>query len=138
MIQRRHQMILWVLGKMFQNIQVIVTIDKNFRDEKIRYNINREAAKILVLSSGKIDKHEYFTGEHILLSGPSQIIQQAKFTCSFLEKAFEKEKKVIKYQGDNKIEAVEKQCEKQLAILNDIGLYVKKYIFIVCKTKGNM
>ena len=115
-----------------------MTIDKNIRDEKIRYNINREAAKILVLPSGKIDKHEYLTGEHILLSGPSQIIQQAKFTYSVLEKAFEKEKKVIKYQGDNKIEAVEKQCEKQLAILNDFGLYVKKYIFIVCKTKGNM
>ena len=29
-------------------------------------NMNREAAKILPLSSGKIDKYEYFTGEEIL------------------------------------------------------------------------
>ena len=33
------------------------------RDEKLKYNINREAAKISALSSGKIDKHEYLTGE---------------------------------------------------------------------------
>ena len=28
---------------------------------KLQYDINREAAKILALSSGKIDKYEYFT-----------------------------------------------------------------------------
>ena len=34
-------------------------------------------------------KHEYFTGEEILRSGQSRIIEQAKFTSSPLGKAFE-------------------------------------------------
>ena len=38
-----------------------MTIDDRIKDEKISYNINREAAKIPTLSSGKIDKNEYFT-----------------------------------------------------------------------------
>ena len=33
--------------------------DDKIREEKLQYDINREAAKILVLSSGKIDKYEY-------------------------------------------------------------------------------
>ena len=40
----------------------------------------REAAKISVLSSGKINKYEYLSGEEILPSDQSRIIQQAKFT----------------------------------------------------------
>ena len=38
-------------------------INDKIRDEKLQYNINREAAKIAALSSGKIDKYEYLTGE---------------------------------------------------------------------------
>ena len=37
------------------------------RDEKLQHDINRETAKILALSSGKIHKYEYLTGEDILL-----------------------------------------------------------------------
>ena len=40
-----------------------MTINDNIKDEKLQYNINREAAKISPLSSGKIDKYEYFIGE---------------------------------------------------------------------------
>ena len=43
-----------------------MTIDDKIRDEKLEYNINREAAKISALSSGKIDKYEYVTVEEIL------------------------------------------------------------------------
>ena len=43
-----------------------------FRDEKLQYDINRKAAKIL--SSGKINKYEYLTGEEVLLSDQSRII----------------------------------------------------------------
>ena len=53
-------------------------------------NYNREAARISTLSSGKIRKYEYLTGEDILPSNQQQIIEQAKFTYSTLEKAFEK------------------------------------------------
>ena len=40
-----------------------MTIFVKIRGEKLQYDINREAAKISALSSGKIDKYEYLTGE---------------------------------------------------------------------------
>ena len=57
-----------------------MTIDDKIRDEKLQYNINREAAKILALSPDKIHKYEYLTGEDTLPSNKQQIIEQAKFT----------------------------------------------------------
>ena len=60
------------------------------RDEKLLYDINKEAAKKSALSSGKIDKYEYLTGEEILRSSQQEIIEQAKFTYSTLGKAFKK------------------------------------------------
>ena len=43
-------------------------IDDQTRDEKLQYDINREAAKILALSSNKLGKYEYLTVEEILSS----------------------------------------------------------------------
>ena len=51
------------------------------------------------LSSGKIDKYEYFTSEEILPSNQRQIIEEAKFAYYPLGKAFEKQVKTIEYQG---------------------------------------
>ena len=45
-----------------------MTINDQNKDEKLRYDINREAAAISALSSGKICKYEYLTGEGILPS----------------------------------------------------------------------
>ena len=45
-----------------------VTIEDQIRDEKLQYGINKEAAKISTLSSGKIDKYEYLTGEEMFPS----------------------------------------------------------------------
>ena len=59
----------------------------------------------------------------MLPSSPSQRIQQAKFTCSPLGKALEKQTKTIKDQGDKQIKAVKNQEEKQLTVLNDAHLY---------------
>ena len=63
-----------------------MAIEDQIKDEKLQYDINREAAKISALSSGKIDKYEYLTGEEILPSNQQQIIAQAKFTYSPLGK----------------------------------------------------
>ena len=84
-----------------------MTIDDEIRDEKLQYDINREAAKISALSSGKINKYEYLTGEEILPSNQKQIIEQAKFTYSPLRKAFEKQTKTIEDQGPKQIKAIE-------------------------------
>ena len=70
-----------------------MAIDDTIRDEKLRNNINSEAAKLSALSSGKIDKYEYLTGEEILSSNQRQIIKQAKFTYSLLGTSFEKQTK---------------------------------------------
>ena len=43
-----------------------MTISDRIKDEKLQYDINREAAKISALSSGKLHKYEYLTGEDIL------------------------------------------------------------------------
>ena len=40
-----------------------MTIDDTIREEKLQHDINREAAKISTLLSGKIDKYRYFISE---------------------------------------------------------------------------
>ena len=76
-----------------------MTIDDKIRDEKVQYDINRKAAEVSALFSGKIDKYEFLAGEEILPSDQSRIIEQAKFTDSPLGKAFEKQIKTIEDQG---------------------------------------
>ena len=86
-----------------------MTINYQIRDEKLKYDVNREPAKISALSSGKICKYEYLTGEDILPSNQQQIIEQAKFTDSPLGKAFEKQIKTIEDQGEKQIKTIEDQ-----------------------------
>ena len=80
-----------------------MTIDDQIREEKLQYDINREAAKISALSSRKIGKYEYITAEEIVPSNQKQIVEQANFTYSSLEKALEKQTKAIEDQGKNKL-----------------------------------
>ena len=75
-----------------------MAIDGNIIDEKIQCGINRDAAKISALSSGKINKYEYLAGKEILPSHQGRIIEQAKFTYSPLVKAFEKQIKTMEEQ----------------------------------------
>ena len=53
------------------------------------------------------DKYEYLTDEEILPSNQKQIIEQAKFTYSPLEKTFEKQIKTIEDQGKKQVELLE-------------------------------
>ena len=62
-------------------------IDDKIKDEKLQDDIKGEAAKISALSSGKIDKYEYLTGEEILLPDRRRVIKQAIY--SPLGKIFE-------------------------------------------------
>ena len=93
-----------------------MTIEDQIKDEKLQYDINREAAKISALSSGKLDKYEYLTDEEILPSNQQQIIQQAKFTYSPLGKAFKKQIKTIEDQGNKQVKAI--QDNNQLVNIN--------------------
>ena len=73
-----------------KNIKITMTVNDKIRDEKLQYDINKDAAKISALSSGKIGKYEYLIDEEVLLSDQSRIIVRVKFTYSPLEKALEK------------------------------------------------
>ena len=96
-----------------------MTINDKIRDEKLQYDINREAAKISALSSGKIHKYEYLTGADISLSSQQHIIEKAKFTYSPLEKTFEKQLKTIEYQGEKQFEALENLKSKEQKVITD-------------------
>ena len=98
-----------------------MTINDQIRDEKLQYDINREAAKISALSSGKIHKYEYLTGEDILPSNQQQIIEEAKFTYSPLGKAFQKQIKTIEDQSKKQVDALNTlKSNNQLTIENAI------------------
>ena len=73
-----------------------MVIDDKIRDEKLQYDISREAGKISALSSGKVDKYEYLTNEEMLPSDQRRVIEQAKFKYFLLEKALEKKNKQTK------------------------------------------
>ena len=87
-----------------------MTIDDKIRDEKLQYNINREAAKVSTLPSGKIDRYKYLTGEEILPSDQSRIIEQARLIYAPLGKAFEKQIKAIE---DHRKQLVKSNNEKE-------------------------
>ena len=90
-----------------------MTTNVHIRDEKLQYDTNREAAKISALSSGKIHKYEYLTGEDILPSNQQQIIEQARFTYALLGKAFEKQIKTFEDKRQKKIDALESLKPKE-------------------------
>ena len=96
-----------------------MTINDQIKDKKLQYDINREAAKVSALSSGKIHKYQYLTGEDILPSSNQQIIEQARLTYSPLGKAFDKQIKTIEDQG-----------KKQVDALNTLNLIIMKTLQI--------
>ena len=64
-----------------------MTTDDQIINEQLQHNITTEAAKISPLSSGKIDKYEYLTGEEILPPDQIRTIEQPKFPYSPLVKS---------------------------------------------------
>ena len=104
-----------------------MTIEDQTKDEKLQYDINREASKISALSSGKLDKYAYLTSEEILPSNQQQIIEQAKFNYFPLGKVFEKQIKTIKDQGNKHVKAI--QDNHQLVNINKDYDYKNKLLF---------
>ena len=103
-----------------------MTINDQIGNEKLQYDINREAAKISALSPGKIHKYEYLIGEDILPSNQQQIIEQTKFPHSPLGKAFQKQIKTIKDQGKKQVHALESLKTKAITYDDDEFLEQKK------------
>ena len=98
-------------------------IKDKIRDEKLQRYINKQVAKISPLSSEKIYKYEYLTGEEILLPDQRGAIEQVEFLNFSSGKAFEKQ-----------IKTGEKQLKKHEEHGQQLGKYNKtktkqKYIF---------
>ena len=82
-------------------------------------DINREAGKISVLSSGKIDKYEFLTGKEILPLDQRRVMEQTKFNYSPLERAFEKQIKTVEDQGEKPMKTL-KEHGKKLVESNEL------------------
>ena len=89
-------------------------IDDKIRDEKLQYNIDRQAAKKSALSSWKIDKYESLTGEEMLLTDQKKVIKQAKLTYFPLEKKFEIQTKRLKRKEEKQVKALKALMEEEL------------------------
>ena len=107
-----------------------MTIENQIKDEKLQYDINREAAKISALSSGRFNKFEYLTGEEVLPSNKQQIIEQAKFEYSPLGKVFEKQTKTIEDQGEKQIKAIQDKSMERIKKYSDYDNDYKKELLI--------
>ena len=57
-------------------------LDDKIKANKTQYDLDREAAKISALSSGKLEKYEYLTGED--LGYKSNVLEKVKFQYSSL------------------------------------------------------
>ena len=84
-----------------------MTIDDQIRDERLQYDINKEAAKISALLSGKLDKCEYLTSKEILPSNQKKKKkkkkkEKAKFAYSPLGNTFETQIKTIEDKKEDK------------------------------------
>ena len=98
-----------------------MTLDDQIRDEKLQFDINREPAKISALSSRKIGKYEYLTGEEVLPCNQKQINLLVKSTYSHLGEAFEKQTKTIEDLGKKQVDAL-----NTLKPLKEINLMIMK------------
>ena len=100
-----------------------MTIENQIRDEKLQYDINREAAKIPASLSGKIDKYEYLTGE------------EAKLFILLWEKVLKNKQKQLKIKEKNKTKAIQdKKSNKSIKELeydsDDDPMLLKQKIYI--------
>ena len=86
-----------------------MTTDDKVRDQNPKYDFNREAAKISVLSLGKIDKCEYFADEDILPMHQGRMMKQANFSYSLLGKSFEIQIKTIEDEKNQTNKGYKKQ-----------------------------
>ena len=58
--------------------------DDKVKVNQVKYNLDRDAAKISALSSKELDIYEYFTGED--LGYKPRVVEQGKFEYSSLGK----------------------------------------------------
>ena len=78
-----------------------MAIGYKIRDERLQYDINREAAKISALYSREMKKQKY-TDEEILTCNQKEVIEQPKFAYSSLINCLKNKQKHLKIKEKNK------------------------------------
>ena len=96
-------------------------LDNKIRQNKADYDLYRKNAKISALSSGKLDKYEYLTGED--LGYRPDPVQKAKFEK---QEGFLKRLKNIEDKTDNQLDLVENQKIKQSEPIGKINFSDEK------------
>ena len=103
-----------------------MAINDKIWDEKLQYDINRQATKIAALSSGKIEKYKFLASKKIITSDQRRLIEQANFTYSPLGKALEKQTKTIEDLIKKQIKAIEimgkKLAESNVLVKKDFNI----------------
>ena len=99
-----------------------MTIVEKTRDEKLQYDINRAAAKIYALLSGKTDECAYLMYEKILPPQQHKIIEEAELIFSLLGKSFEKQTKATEEQGEKPVQALKSLNPKWRLLYKYINL----------------
>ena len=105
-------------------------LDNKIRQNKADYDLQRKNAKISALSSGKLGKYEYLSGED--LGYRPDPVQKAKFEYSSLGQVFNKglttgersegllkRLKNIEDKADNQLRAIEGQKDNQLDLVEN-------------------
>ena len=111
-------------------------LDNKIRQNQADYDLYRKNAKMSALSSGKLDKYEYLTGED--LGYKPDAVQKAKFEYSPLGQVFKKGLDSNEKQEGlfKRLKNIEDKTDK----LNTIGFVdtrnLKKKIFITPETKS--
>ena len=105
-------------------------LDNKIKQNQADYDLYRKNAKISALSSGKLDKYEYFTDKD--LGYRPDAVQKAKFEYSPLVQVFNKgltkddrqedwlkRLKNIEDKTDNRLRAIEDQENRQLDLIEN-------------------
>ena len=73
-----------------------MTINDKIRDEKLQYNINKEAAKNIGITNGKIDKYEYKKGKKYYLPSKAKLENKPSLYIPFLGKLTKNKEKLFR------------------------------------------
>ena len=109
----------------------IKILDNKIRSNQAQYDLDRQNGKISALSSGKLDKYEYFTGED--LGYKPDVVQKAKFEYSPLGQVFNKglEKDEKQVELSKRLKNIEDKIDKTDQIkenkINQLGIKTIDY-----------
>ena len=128
------------------SIEQVKIFDEKIKANKAHYDLDREAANISALSSGKLEKYEYFTGED--LGYKPDVFRKAKFEYSPLGKVFNKgldesdkkegllkRLKNIEGKNEQQFDSIKDQRKNQLQILAEKTNQVDDYKNISLRNK---